>query len=128
MKLWIFWKMSVVALNSRKIWVIVIKLHKNIIYRSRTFRIEFHQTGLKRSNFLRFLIFWKFGIDWGKLSQWLFRQNYLLERIIGHILDVSVNAKSFPVQCSVIASAALTKDRVLHFLPRKKKFIRSIFT
>ena len=35
---------------------------------------------------------------------------------------MSVNANSFRVQCSVIASAALTRDRVLHFLPRKKKF------
>ena len=61
-------------------------------------------------------------VTWGKLSQWLFKKNYLLERSIGHILDVSVNANSFPVQCSVIASAALTRGRVLHFLPRKKKF------
>ena len=44
-----------------------------------------------------------------------------LKRNIGHILDVSVNANSFPVQCAVIASAALTRDRGLHFLPRKKK-------
>ena len=50
------------------------------------------------------------------------KKNYLLKRIIGHILDVSVNANSFPVQYFVIASAALTRDRVLHFLPRKTKF------
>ena len=31
---------------------------------------------------------------WGKLSQWLFKKNYLQERSIGHILDVSVNANS----------------------------------
>ena len=49
------------------------------------------------------------------------KKNYVLERSIGHILDVSVNANSSPVQYSVIASAALTRDRVLHFLPRKKK-------
>ena len=35
---------------------------------------------------------------------------------------MSVNANFFPVQCSVIASAALTRGRVLHFLPRKKNF------
>ena len=57
-----------------------------------------------------------------KLSQWLFKKNYLLERSIGHILHMSVNTNSFAVQCSVIASAALTRDRVLHVLPRKKKF------
>ena len=34
---------------------------------------------------------------------------------------MSVNADSFAAQCSVIASAALTRDRVLHFLPQKKK-------
>ena len=34
---------------------------------------------------------------------------------------MSVSANFFPVQCSVIASAALTRDRGLHFLPRKKK-------
>ena len=50
------------------------------------------------------------------------KKNYLLERNIGHILDVSVNADSFAAQYSVIASAALTRDRVLHFLPQKKKF------
>ena len=58
---------------------------------------------------------------WGKLLQWLFKINYLLERSIGHRLDVSVNPNYFPTQCSVIASAALTRDQVLHFLPRKKK-------
>ena len=31
-----------------------------------------------------------------------------------HILDVSVNANPFSVQCSVLASAALTRHRVLH--------------
>ena len=61
-------------------------------------------------------------VDRGKLSQWLFKKNYLLERSIDHILDVFVNADSFAAQCSVIASAALTRDRVLHFLPRKQKF------
>ena len=30
--------------------------------------------------------------------------------------------KSFPVQCSVITSAALIIKRALHFLPRKVKF------
>ena len=61
-------------------------------------------------------------VDRGKLSQWLLKKNYLLERNIGHILDVSVNADSFAAQCSVIASAALTRDRVLHFLLQKQKF------
>ena len=60
-------------------------------------------------------------VDRGMLSQWLFEKNYLLERSIGHILDVSVNANFFRVQCSLIASIALIRDRVLHFLPRKKK-------
>ena len=60
-------------------------------------------------------------VRWGMLSQWLFKKKYLLDRSIGHILDVSVNANSFPVQCSMIASAALIRDRVLHFLARKKK-------
>ena len=46
----------------------------------------------------------------------------LLERSTGHILDVSVNANSFCVQCSVVASAALNRDRVLHYLPRHVKF------
>ena len=32
------------------------------------------------------------------------------------------NYSHFPVQCSVIASAALTRERVLYFLPRKIKF------
>ena len=51
----------------------------------------------------------------------LYKKTISLKRNIGHILDVPVNANSFPVQRSVIASAALTRDRGLHFLPRKKK-------
>ena len=62
-------------------------------------------------------------VTWGKLSQWLFKKNYYLERSIGHILDVPVKANSLPVQCSVIASAALTRDRVLHFLPGKNNLL-----
>ena len=38
-------------------------MHKNIIHRSRTFGIEFDQNRLKRSNFLRFWIFWKFSLN-----------------------------------------------------------------
>ena len=38
-----------------------------------------------------------------------------------HILDVSVNANSFCVQCSLIASTALTRNRALHYLPRQVK-------
>ena len=41
----------------------------------------------------------------GKLSQWLYWEKNLLERSTGHMLDVSVNANSFCVQCSVMASA-----------------------
>ena len=37
----------------------------------------------------------------GKLSQWLYWEKNLLERSTGHILNVSVNANSFRVQCSV---------------------------
>ena len=40
-------------------------------------------------------------------------KKYLLECSIGHILDVAMNPNSSPVQCSVIASAVLTRDRVL---------------
>ena len=58
----------------------------------------------------------------GKLSQWRHWEKNLLERSTGHILDVSMNANSFCVQCSVMASAALTRDRVLHYLPSQVKF------
>ena len=51
----------------------------------------------------------------------ILRKN-LLKRRTGHILDVSVNANSFCVQCFVMASAALIRDRVLHYLPRQVKF------
>ena len=60
-------------------------------------------------------------VDRGKLSQWLYWENNLLERSTGQILDVSVNTNSFFIQCSVMASAALTRDRVLHYLPRQVK-------
>ena len=43
-------------------------------------------------------------------------------RFYNHLVFfVSVNANFFPVQCSVFAAAALTRDRVFNFLPRKKK-------
>ena len=38
----------------RQIRAIVLKLHINILYRSRNFGIEFGQSRLKRSNFFRF--------------------------------------------------------------------------
>ena len=52
----------------------------------------------------------------------LTKELIILERSTGHILDVSVNPNSFCVPCSVMASAALTRDRVLHYLPRQVKF------
>ena len=48
--------------NFRKIRASVLKLHKNIIYRSRIFGIKFGQNRLKRSIFLRFWLFWKFAL------------------------------------------------------------------
>ena len=33
-----------------------------------------------------------------------------------------MNANSFCIQCSVMASVALTRDRVLHYLPRQVQF------
>ena len=35
---------------------------------------------------------------------------------------LSVNTNFFCIQCSVLASAALTRARVLHYLPREVKF------
>ena len=49
--------------NFRKIWNIIRKLHTNIIYRSRTYGIEFRQNRLKRWNFWRFCIFWKLALN-----------------------------------------------------------------
>ena len=49
--------------NFHKIWAIVLKMHTNIIHRSRTFGIEFDQNRLERSNFLRFWLFWKFSLN-----------------------------------------------------------------
>ena len=57
-----------------------------------------------------------------KLSQWLYREKKLLERSTAHIVDVSLNANSFCVHCSVMASAALTRDRVLHYPERQVEF------
>ena len=45
--------------NFRNIRVIVLKLHTNILYRSRNFGIKFGQNQLKRSNFFRFWIVWE---------------------------------------------------------------------
>ena len=64
----------------------------------------------------------------GQVVTMALEKNYLLEHSIGYILDASVNANTFYVQCSVISSAALTSARVLYFLPRKKNVTRLIFT
>ena len=47
--------------NFRKIRSIVLKIHMNLLYRSRNFGIEFAQNRLKRSNLFRFWIFWEFS-------------------------------------------------------------------
>ena len=57
----------------------------------------------------------------------LFTKKNLPERSTGHIIGVAVNAKLFRVQCSIMASAALTKDRLLHYLPGQVKFYRLSF-
>ena len=67
-------------------------------------------------------------VDRGKLSQWLFKKLYLLERSIGQILDVPVNANSFSVRYPVIASAALTRDRVFTFSSTEKKILFAQFS
>ena len=64
----------------------------------------------------------KMRVDRGKLSQWLYWEKNLLERSTVHILDVSVSANFFCDQCSVMASAVLIRDRVLHYLSRQVKF------
>ena len=50
-------------------------------------------------------------VNRGQLSQWLYWEKNLLERSTSHIQDVSV-----------MGSAALTRDRVLHYLPHQVKF------
>ena len=49
--------------NFRKTWATYLKMHTNIIHRSRTFGIEFDQNWLRSSNFLRFWIFWKCSLN-----------------------------------------------------------------
>ena len=55
-----FWKKGRGGSNFRKIRAIVLKLHNNILHPSRNFGVEFGQNRLKRSNFFKFWIFWKF--------------------------------------------------------------------
>ena len=55
----IFWKKRRGSSNFRNIRAIVLKLHTNILYRSRNFGIKFGQNQLKRSNFFRFWIVWE---------------------------------------------------------------------
>ena len=43
--------------NFRNIKAIILKLHTNIIYQSRTFGIEFNYNRLRRRHFFRFRIF-----------------------------------------------------------------------
>ena len=49
------------SFNFRKVRGFVLKLHTNILYRSRNFGIEFGQNRLKRSNYFRFWIFCQFS-------------------------------------------------------------------
>ena len=51
----------------------------------------------------------------------LLRKEFTRAQHHGHILDVSVNSNSFCVQGSVMVSAALTRDRVFHYLSRQVK-------
>ena len=52
------------CLWQRKIWTIILKMYTNIIQsKKRTFGIEFGQNRLKRSNFFRFWIFWKYFLN-----------------------------------------------------------------
>ena len=60
MGFWILWKKERGSSNFRKIPAIVLKLLTNILHPSRNFGIEFGQNRLKRSNCLRFWIFWEF--------------------------------------------------------------------
>ena len=41
----------------------------------------------------------------GQVVTMILKKNYLLERSNGHVRDVSVDTNSFPVKCSLIASA-----------------------
>ena len=58
----------------------------------------------------------------------LLRKEFIRAQHRGHVLNVSVNDNSFCVQCSVMASAALTRDRVLHYLPRQNTILLSQFS
>ena len=63
--------------NFRKIRAMVLKLHTNILYRSKNFGNEFGQNRLKRSHFFRFWIFWEFSQNYltqvnFDLSSWNF--------------------------------------------------------
>ena len=49
--------------NFRKIWAIVLKLHTDIIHRSRIFGIDFGLNQLERSNFFKSRIFWKCSLS-----------------------------------------------------------------
>ena len=69
-----FLKKGRVSSNFRKIGVIVLKLHTNILHPSRNFGIEFRQNRLKRSNFFRFWEFFQNCVTQANfdLSSWNF--------------------------------------------------------
>ena len=60
-RIWNFLKKGRGRSNFRKIQAIVLKLHTNILYRSRNFGIEFGRNRLKPSIIFRFSIFWEFS-------------------------------------------------------------------
>ena len=95
----------------------------NTPYRCDYFSIlGFQENSMSQLTWFNFYETSLYRVDRGKLSQWLYWEKNLLDRSTGHILDVSVNANSFCVQCSVMVSAALTRDQVLHYLLRQVKF------
>ena len=49
--------------NFHKIRATILKLHTNILYRSRNFGIEFFKHPFKRSNLFRFWISWEFSYN-----------------------------------------------------------------
>ena len=68
-----------------------------------------------------------YRVDRGQLSVEASCHNGCIEKRISRAqhrshTSVSVNANSFWVQCSVIVSAVLTRDGVLHYLSSQVKF------
>ena len=125
--------------NFRKSLAIVLRLHTNILYRSRNFGIEFGQNRLKLSNFFRLWIFWEFSQNRAEIlcvnitHYWVMfntkscknRSKPLNFRWIRIFYFFFIWYQILKIRCNHEASS-VRKPKSSSILPQRKNFVKSV--